>query len=108
MQYGKKFPIFPLHPLPILVSMMFGFNKGGAMPLSPPSFIIGVFSQPVSSFPKWKARGINTLVSSQPEGGRVKKEDCEAAATAAGLFFMHYPSANHALLPTQPTQPPPL
>ncbi len=74
------------------------------MPLSPPAFIIGVFSQPVSSFAKWKARGINTLVSSEPEGGHVKKEDWEAAATAAGLFFMDYPSDDDALLPNEAKQ----
>jgi hypothetical protein len=74
------------------------------MPALPPSFIIGVFSQPVSSFAKWKSRGINTLVSSEPEGGRVKKEDWEAAATAAGLFFMDYPSDDDALLPNEAKQ----
>ena len=49
------------------------------MPTLPPSFVVAVFSQPISSFPKWKARGINTLVSHEPEGGHVKKSDWEAA-----------------------------
>src|SRR6266536_1489181 len=94
----------PLHFNPRVVSITFGLYKGGAMPLSPPAFLIGVFSQPVSSFAKWKARGINTLVLSEPEGGRVKKEDWEAAATAAGLFFMDYPSDDDALLPNEAKQ----
>jgi hypothetical protein len=70
-----------------------------------PSFIIGVFSQPVSSFAKWKARGINTLVSAEPEGGRVAKADWEAAAAAVGLFFMDYPSDDDAILQNEANQP---
>jgi hypothetical protein len=88
---------------------MFELNKGGAMPASsrpfPPSFIIGVFSQPVSSFAKWKSRGINTLVLSEPEGGRVAKADWEAAAVSAGLFFMDYPSDEDAILQNEANQP---
>jgi hypothetical protein len=70
----------------------------------PPSFIIGVFSQPISSFAKWKSRGINTLVSAEPEGGRVAKADWEAAAAAADLFFMDYPSDDDAALPNEARQ----
>src|SRR5215218_6687283 len=68
------------------------------MPATPPNFLIAVFSQPIASFAKWRARGINTLVSHEPEGGRVKKSDWEAAATAAGLFFLDYPSDDDAAL----------
>jgi hypothetical protein len=75
------------------------------VPAIPPPFIIAVFSQPISSFPKWKARGINTLVSHEPEGGHVKKADWEAAATAAGLFFMDYPSDDDAQLKVEAAQP---
>jgi len=71
----------------------------------PPSFVIAVFSQPVSSFPKWKARGINTLVSHEPEGGKMKKEDWEAAAAAAGFWFMDYPSDDDAMLAKEAKQP---
>jgi hypothetical protein len=71
---------------------------------TPPPFLIAVFSQPLSSFPKWKARGINALVSHEPEGGRIKKSDWEAAATAAGLFFMDYPSDDDAQLRVEATQ----
>lgn len=59
--------------------------------VSPPKFLIAVFGQPISSFEKWKRRGINTLVSHEPEGGRVSKRQWEDAAAAAGLFFMDYP-----------------
>jgi hypothetical protein len=71
----------------------------------PPSFIIGVFSQPISSFSKWKARGINTLVSHEPEGGKTKKSDWEAAAESAGFFFMDYPSDDDSVLPNEAKQP---
>lgn len=74
------------------------------MTIVPPSFIIGVFSQPISSFAKWKARGINTLVSHEPEGGKTKKADWEAAAEAAGLFFMDYPSDDDTVLPNEAKQ----
>lgn len=71
-----------------------------------PDFIIGVFSQPISSFAKWKQRGINTLVSHEPEGGRIKKSDWEAAAAAAGFFFMSYPdpSLHPAILRAEAAQ----
>ena len=70
----------------------------------PPNFIIGVFSQPISSFAKWKSRGINTLVSHEPEGGRIRKADWEAAAEAAGLWFMDYPSYDNTVLPNEAKQ----
>ena len=73
--------------------------------MTSPPFLIAVFSQPISSFPKWKARGINTLVSHEPEGGHVKKSDWEAAATAAGFFFMDYPSDDDAQLRIEAAQP---
>jgi hypothetical protein len=71
---------------------------------TPPGFIIGVFSQPVSSFAKWRARGINTLVSHEPESGKMPKADWEAAAAAAGLFFMDYPGVL-PLMAAEGTQP---
>jgi hypothetical protein len=72
---------------------------------TPPGFIIGVFSQPISSFAKWKARGINTLISHEPEGGRRPKSDWEAAAAAAGFWFMDYPSDDPAALAEEARQP---
>jgi hypothetical protein len=75
------------------------------MPATGPNFLIGVFSQPISSFQKWKSRGINTLVSNEPEGGRIKKADWEAAAAAAGLWFMDYPADDDAILQNEAKQP---
>src|SRR5438045_7943554 len=69
-----------------------------------PEVIIGVFAQPISSFAKWKSRGINTLVSHEPEGGRIKKADWEAAAAAAGFWFMDYPSDDDAILQNEAKQ----
>jgi hypothetical protein len=73
--------------------------------MPPPPFLIAVFSQPVSSFATWKARGINCLVSHEPEGGRVPKADWEAAAAAAGLYFLDYPSPDDAQLAREAAQP---
>ncbi|MEZ0263678.1 MAG: hypothetical protein ACAI43_03045 [Phycisphaerae bacterium] len=73
--------------------------------MSTPNFLIGVFSQRVSDMAKWKARGINCLVSHEPEGGRVKKADWEAAAASHGLYFMDYPSPDDAELRAEAAQP---
>ncbi len=70
-----------------------------------PNFLIAVFSQRISSFATWKARGINCLVSHEPEGGRVKKSDWEAAAASAGLYFLDYPSPDDSDLPNEAKQP---
>ncbi|HYE18539.1 MAG TPA: hypothetical protein VEA69_08845, partial [Tepidisphaeraceae bacterium] len=70
-----------------------------------PNFLIGVFSQRVSDMAKWKARGINCLVSHEPEGGRVKKADWETAAAGHGLYFMDYPSPDDAELQNEAKQP---
>jgi hypothetical protein len=75
------------------------------MPATGPNFLIGVFSQPISSFQKWKSRGINTLVSHEPEGGRIRKADWEAAAAAAGFWFMDYPADDDAILQNEAKQP---
>ena len=69
-----------------------------------PNFLIAVFSQPTSSFDKWLARGVNTLVSHEPEGGRIKKSDWEAAATAKNLFFLDYPSEDDEILQNEAKQ----
>ena len=69
-----------------------------------PNFLIAVFSQPVSSFDKWIARGINTLVSHEPEGGRIKKADWEAAAAAKNLFFLDYPDPDDQILRNEAKQ----
>lgn len=59
-----------------------------------PTFTIGVWQQPTSSFAKWKDLGVNTLVCHADEGGRVSKSAWEAQAAAAGLWFVDYPGEN--------------
>ncbi|MCG9896078.1 MAG: hypothetical protein MH204_11450 [Fimbriimonadaceae bacterium] len=54
-------------------------------------FIIGVFSQPVESFGKWKARGINTILE-VPQNHDPAAWD--RAAQAAGLRIIRRPLAN--------------
>ena len=56
-----------------------------------PKFIVGVWFQPTSSFAKWKARGINTLVGYESEGNTVTRQQWIAAAQAAGLSYMVSP-----------------
>lgn len=46
---------------------------------------IGAWYQPVSSFTKWKARGINTLIGYESQGNTVTKAQYLAAVKAAGL-----------------------
>ncbi len=63
-----------------------------SQPTSTPGFVIGVFSQPASSFGLWKARGINTLVGYESESKRVPQDDWSGLAVDLGLFFIRPPS----------------
>ncbi|MDB5324402.1 MAG: hypothetical protein JWN40_6033 [Phycisphaerales bacterium] len=70
-------------------------------PTPPPSnssspFVIGVWSQPVNSFDKWKARGINTVVGYEGQSGTVSVEKFSAAAVADGLYMIRHPNADPA------------
>jgi hypothetical protein len=58
---------------------------------TPPPFILGVWYQPISSFTKWKQRGVNTLVGYETEGGRVSSGAWTSAAAAAGLYMVREP-----------------
>jgi hypothetical protein len=63
---------------------------------------VGVFSQPRSSLAKWKARGVNVLIGSEPEAradgtASVSQAEWRAAARAVpggGLPYYDRPSAN--------------
>src|SRR5258706_12374691 len=55
---------------------------------APPKFLIGVWYQPISSFEKWKARGVNTLVGYENEGGGVSRQKWMEAARNAGLYYI--------------------
>ena len=57
----------------------------------PPAFIVGVFSQPATSFAAWKARGINTLLRYENEGGRTAMGDWCGLAVDQGLFMIRQP-----------------
>ena len=52
-------------------------------PAAPP--IVAVWYQPIRSFPRWKAAGVNTLVGYESEGGTVSVQQYCDAAAAAGL-----------------------
>src|SRR5690242_14843900 len=73
--------------------------------MSPPPFIIGVFSQPMRDFNKWRDRGVNTLVGHEPESGKVTKLEWEEEAIGLGWSFMDYPSADPAALAAEVEQP---
>lgn len=59
--------------------------------------IIGVWYQPVSSFAKWKARGINALIGYENEGGAVTLDQyCDAALTAGLQVILQWSSTTSA------------
>jgi hypothetical protein len=57
-------------------------------------FVIGVWSQPTNSFDKWKARGINTVVGYESQGGTVSVENFSAAAVSRDLYMIRHPNAD--------------
>src|SRR3954469_24226582 len=72
-------------------------TDGGKDPVvqpSTPKFIIGVWYQPIDSFAKWKARGINTLVGYESNGNTVSREQWTAAARKAGLSYIIKPTGD--------------
>jgi hypothetical protein len=56
--------------------------------------LIGVYSQPLGSFAKWKGRGVNCLLQSESEGGHVTQAQWRAAAAAAGLPYYDRPGVS--------------
>jgi hypothetical protein len=59
------------------------------------AFPIGVWTQPMSSFDKWKSRGVNTLIEYQGDGATI--EQWSQAARDRGMFYVRRPLANPAL-----------
>lgn len=49
---------------------------------------VGVYSQPIESFDKWKAMGVNLLVHSELKNGTVKQADWRAGARARDLHYI--------------------
>lgn len=70
--------------------------------MATPPFIIGVFSQPIRDWDKWRRRGVNTLVSHEPESGKITKLQWEQEAIRQGWSFMDYPGADLAAEAVQP------
>jgi len=58
-------------------------------------FPIGVWTQPVASFDKWKSRGVNTLIEYQGDGATI--EQWSQAARDRGMFYIRRPLSNPAL-----------
>jgi hypothetical protein len=78
----------------LLFAMSWTFGARGADPApAPPKFIIGVWYQPISSFQKWKDRGVNTLVGFTSED-QFSREQWTEAARKAGLFYVIKPQAD--------------
>src|SRR5260370_2163089 len=57
-----------------------------------PKFLIGVWDQPVSTFEKWKARGINTLVGSPHDSGPLPRHPRTDSARTTALSSISHPS----------------
>lgn len=58
-------------------------------------FPIGTWTQPVSSFDKWKSRGVNTLIEYQGDGATI--EQWSQAARDRGMYYIRQPLSNPAL-----------
>lgn len=58
---------------------------------APPSFVVGVWAQPVAFMDRWKERGVNTLFGAAND---TDKATWEAAAAARGMFFITYAGAD--------------
>ena len=86
------------HPMKLLLTILalFCVTAAPADPPKPqpslPKFLIGVWYQPTSSFEKWKARGINTLVGYEAEGGNVSRQQWLEAARKAGFCYIVKPT----------------
>jgi hypothetical protein len=72
-------------------------NVGQAEDRPAPSdvFPIGTWTQPVSSFDKWKGRGVNTLIEYQGDGATI--EQWSQAARDRGMYYIRRPLSNPAL-----------
>src|SRR4051812_46786293 len=59
-------------------------------------FPIGVWSQPLYTFDKWQARGINTVINFEPYGGQNTIDQWSDASNAHGFYQVRAPRANPA------------
>ncbi|HEY7117849.1 MAG TPA: PA14 domain-containing protein [Tepidisphaeraceae bacterium] len=58
-------------------------------------FPIGTWTQPMSSFDKWKSRGVNTLIEYQGDGATI--EQWSQAARDRGMYYIRRPLADPSL-----------
>ena len=75
----------------ILISMASALSAGAFPTTRPaPAFITAVFQQPVSSFSRWRQRGINTVINTVSGLGQDVPDDEHyvTAAHAAGLYVI--------------------
>lgn len=56
-----------------------------------PNFYVGVWAQPVESFPKWKAEGINLIVKPDQTNNN-SAHDRRMACAASGFFYIDQPT----------------
>jgi hypothetical protein len=99
----------------ILVSLGLGAQAWGQSTTqpAPPSFVIGVWQQPVENFAAWQARGVNSLVQIPTPASAHPPAAWVAAAEQAGLWQIRIPvAANlttdatpHLLAYAQPDEP---
>jgi hypothetical protein len=67
-------------------------GKHETRPMRSDVFPIGVWTQPVNSFDKWKSRGVNTLIEYQGDGATI--EQWSQAARDRGMYYIRRPLSN--------------
>src|SRR4051794_31329383 len=91
----RSAPLAACAKLSILCALFLGGTQTALAQLPSPDFFpIGVHSQPTTSFAKWKARGVNTMVQYESLNGAVSMDTWDAAAEAQGLYYIRWPGAN--------------
>ena len=68
-------------------------KPGENKPVPGDVFPIGVWTQPMSSFDKWKSRGINTLIEYQGDGATI--EQWSQAARDREMYYIRRPLSNY-------------
>lgn len=105
-----------IHRISLLIiaaCLFVGLIGTRAAAADPPFVVVGVYFQPASSFPKWKARGINAVITdkSKPDFPAETAESRAAyfrAAADAGLWLIIGPDPNGPvkdLAHNQPDEP---
>jgi hypothetical protein len=61
-------------------------------PTTAPTLVIGSWMQPIESFAKWRARGVNTLIGAANGPADPDRAKWRAAARDAGLYYFDWPT----------------